>query len=300
LSNVEDTAVVDASAPAAASEPVTTASPVADAIPSGSQSQTDTATQGSSIRWALWVLGTLIVGAVLGGVLTGLFQLKRRITARRQAESQRRASGRERTIRLDHGIVVKEHPAGTPLTVDASTTEIAAIRLAQPKLATMRGAQGGASAVGVEAHPRLLEFATEAPTDVTLEMASPIAALDLELPEVSESPFDSSEMRTEVIEGPTERSPLADSRQLLVDTDLLALAYKDHDGAEPAELPVTILAELPMFPPFQEATTRDAVSSVIEAADVDDSPLAFWETKEDEDNMPNTAVAVAGAKKKKR
>jgi len=55
-----------------------------------------------------------------------------------------------------------------------------------------------------------------------------------------------------------------------------------------------------MFPPCQEATTRDAVSSVIEAADVDDSPLAFWETKEDEDNMPNTAVAVAGAKKKKR
>jgi hypothetical protein len=296
----DGTAQVVASAPDAPREAVAATSTSADATASDTDPQAETATPRSSIRWALWVLGTLTVVGLLTGLLAGLYQLHRRAAARRHAQSQRRASGRERTIRLDHGIVVKEHPIGTPLTVDASTTEIAAIRLAQ------RGhmpadAQAEAFLVGAEAHPRMLDFATEALADPTLKMARSLAVLDLELPELAESASGDDAVPTEVIEPRAQHNPLADSRQFLVDTDLLAAAYTDDAAARAAELSRDGVVDLPLFPPMsQEASDRDDTADDAQASSFDDSALALWELKDDEDagTMPNKAARARSTNKR--
>jgi len=161
----------------------------------------------------------------------------------------------------------------------------------------------------------VLEFATEAPTDRSLSIESPVAALDLELPAMPESPAaQESEVPTEIMAAVTPRDPLADSRQFLVDTDLLALAYNEDNkrpdaSAEP--LPLDVMAELPMLPTGarDEAPAGDdhgyyhldteAVGDAEHGGEstADSSLLELWEIREDED-APN-AVAVARASRKR-
>jgi hypothetical protein len=273
-----------------------------------------TGVHGSPLQWTLSVLGMVVGGGALGALLTRLFARHRRAAALERARNQRRASGLERTIRLDHGIEVREHPVGTPLTVEASTQEIAAIRLVQPKRTPSVPMSEHTQPIP-EMRSAVLGFATEAPTDLSLRIESPVAALDLELPAIPESPtVPENDVPTEVMAPVAPRDQLADSRQFLVDTDLLALAYREDGSSADASaepLPLDVMAELPMPPTAAPAAAQTAddhgyfhldTEPVGDAehggeSTADSSLLELWEINEDED-APNV-VAVARVSRKR-
>jgi hypothetical protein len=216
----------------------------------------------------------------------------------------RRASGLERSIRLDHGIIVKEHPAGTPLTVDASTQELAAMRLVEQRAVAPTPAVASVDdAPTVRSSAAPLYFATEAADEVTLQIGSPLTDLDLLLPEMPDvPPPDASEVPTDIVAAAPQGEPRVDSRQFALDTDLMELAYRDETAnASDADATVRIAA--------QDAATDASASQArdhLEADPLDDTLLAcertdgstvvisLWDGKEEEEISPEPRARVAG------
>jgi hypothetical protein len=235
--------------------------PIAQAAPQESASD-GPAHPGSWLRWIVTALGAVLVGAVLGGIGVRIVIWRRQAAELHRRQSMRRASGLERSIRLDHGIIVKEHPAGTPLTVDASTQEIAAIRPAAAPPAPIRAMPAAASVPTLPPEAGLLDFATESHGAVTLELEGPLTDLDLLLPEVSETATGLHETPT-VAAATTPSETLDASRQYSVDTDLMELAYRDEtivDADPDATVRLETQAEAVILDD-QDAVAADALTS---------------------------------------
>jgi hypothetical protein len=221
-------------------------------------------------RWTSMLAILALAG--LGAAVAAWYRRRRHAAAElNRTQNQRRSSGRERVIRVDHGIIVNEHPAGMPFTVDASPSEIAALRM-HAELQAATEAKVGPIAPDVG----LAGFATEAPADVALRMASPIAALDLEFPEMDEFPetiellaaaadetFPMDAADVTLTAKPDLGNDADATRQFMADARLVdvprhaKIAEPSHD--ETTELlPMDILRELPGLPPITEADSGDA------------------------------------------
>jgi hypothetical protein len=240
--------------------------------------------QDRGSRWPSMLAILALAG--LGAAFAAWYRRRRHATAElHRTQNQRRSSGRERVIRVEHGIIVNEHPAGMPFTVDASPSEIAALRM-HAELQAAAQAKVGPIAPDVG----LAGFATEAPADVPLRMASPIAALDLELPEMDDSP-ETIELLAPDIDATipmqaadvtlTAKPDLGNdadaTRQFMTDAGLLDLPrharIEESSQDETTELlPVDILRELPELPPVTEADSGDAFQTQ-RLSDIDESTL---------------------------
>jgi hypothetical protein len=245
----------------------TTHEPTRERAPAGP------AHHGSWLRWIVSALGAVLFGALLGGFAMRVVIWRRQAAELHRRQSMRRASGLERSIRLDHGIIVKEHPAGTPLTIDASTQEIAAIRpVAQPVAAPIRMTSPPDTARSPESDAGFLDFATASPGEITLQLEGPLTDLDLLLPEVPDSSMDLNDIPT-VAAATTPRETLDDSRQYSVDTDLMELAYRDETIAE-ADPDATVRLEMHEQPAAVEVHGAEAYDR-LEYDPLDDTVLDY-------------------------
>jgi hypothetical protein len=251
------------------------------------------------------VLGAVVLGAVLGGIGVRIVIWRRQAAELHRRQSMRRASGLERSIRLDHGIIVKEHPAGTPLTVDASTQELAAIRLVEQRAVAPAPAVAPVDdAPTVRSSAAPLYFATEAADEVTLQIGGPLTDLDLLLPEMPDLPLlpDASEIPTDVIATASQGEPRVDSRQFALDTDLMEIAYRDETAhASDPDATVRIAApDAATDAPASQAGDHlvaeplDDTLLVQEHTDASTVVVSLWDGNKEEEIAPEPRARAAG------
>jgi hypothetical protein len=262
----EDTQAVlranDEEAEAAAETTVTqtVAAPAAniDAAPADATGEQS----GGGLSWLL----TTLLGGVFGAFLMRFFLHRRYREQLEAAQNARRSSGLERTIRLDHGIIVDEHrpqPAQRP----APATGPAFVAVPMGGLASAHDDDARTPPL------EMIDLPPEFGMEATAQIESPMASLDLELPVMQELDTPTEEVSTDA---DTAIDTLVDSRQFAVDTDLLALAYVEDLPDAPGE--DTVVLESPQDPerePGQQATHADVEDEYyhLEATSIDDTAL---------------------------
>jgi hypothetical protein len=295
----------DAVAAAAVADSSARSAPAAEAP----AARPDTAATGSShsstLRWIVSALGAVLVGAVLGGIGVRIVIWRRQAAELHRRQSMRRASGLERSIRLDLGIVVKEHPAGTPLTVDASTQELAAIRLLQQRTVAPTPVLAPAD---VEPTARSgavhFDFAREVADEVTLQIESRLTDLDLVLPEMPDLPLliETGEVPTDIVTAATQREPLVEPRPFAADTDFMELAYRDETAkAGDPDATVRVEAQGAAIDALasqaydrSEADPLDDTLPACERADESKVVVSLWNGTEEEETAPEPRARAAG------